>query len=205
MSIITPPAILLFPHLFKATAMNENETAKFSCGLAFMTAGEFKSDVSALKQAALDCAIERWGDKAVDMIKSKKLRMPFRDGEESEYWPDESVVMNVRTERKPGVVSIYPDPSTGKPTPITDPNDVRYGSLVLASLGVFAYDTRGNKGVSFGLNNLQKLQDTEVMGDSAGTKAEDEFEADADAVADLSDLEEPTEDASSGDSLDSLF
>lgn len=204
MSTITPPGILLFPHLFKATAMGENDTPKFSCGIAFMTEGEYKSDISGLKKLALECAIERWGDKAVDMIKAKKLRMPFRAGTESDYWPDESIVMNVRTERKPGVVSIYPDPSSGKPMPITDPDEVRYGSLVIASLGVFAYDTNGNKGVSFGLNNLQKLRDTDVLGDSAGTKAEDEFEADADAVADLSDLEEPTEDTPA-DALDDLF
>jgi hypothetical protein len=56
---------------------------------------------------------------------------------------------------------------------------------VRASLRAFAYDTNGNKGVSFGLNNIQKLGEGQRLdGRKAAT---DEFDADlSQAPADIS-------------------
>ena len=38
----------------------------------------------------------------------------------------------------------------------------------------FTYDTKGNKGVSFGLNNVQKVKDDEPLGNFS--RAEDDFD-----------------------------
>lgn len=199
MSIITPKAILSYPRLFEPEAQNEGDTPKYSCALVF----EEGTDLKTLKQAAVAAARERFGDKADNMIKGGKLRMPFRTDSEDKGYPAGSTFMNVRTTKRPGIVSIYPDPNTGKPLPIVDEEEMYPGCVVRASLAVYAYDTNGNRGVSFALNNLQKVADGERL--DGRSKAEDEFEADMDAVADLSDLEEPVEDEAGGDDLSELL
>ena len=187
MAIITPKAILSYPRLFAPEAQNEGDTPKYSCALVF----EDGTDLKSLKQAAVEAARERFGDKADNMIKGGKLRMPVRTDSVEKGYPEGSTFMNVRTTKKPGIVSIYPGPD-GKPLPIADEDEMYPGCVVRASLACYAYDTNGNRGVSFALNNLQKVAEGERLDGRA--KAEDEFDADMDAVADLSDLEESVED-----------
>jgi hypothetical protein len=43
------------------------------------------------------------------------------------------------------------------------------------SLNAFPYNTQGNKGVSFGLNHVQKIADGEFLG--GRSKAEDDFDS----------------------------
>lgn len=180
--VITPEAILSYPHLWQPKAAAEDQEPRYSCCLVF-PAG---SDLRALKAAVIEAAKVKWGDKATKMIRDGKLRMPFRDDAEERGYPEGSVFVNARSKTAPGIVSIYPDPETGKPTPITDPEQVYPGCYVRASVTAFAYDRSGNRGVAFALNNLQKIRDGERL--DSRKRAEDEFEADANAVADLSDL-----------------
>lgn len=179
--IITPKAMLSYPHLFTPQAAQDGGKEKYSCALVF----DADTDISFLKKAAIETAIEKWGEKAKDMIRKGQLRMPFRDGGEKDY-PEGSTFINVRSDRQPGIVSLIPDPKTGRPLPITDPDDVYAGAIVRASIAPFAYDTNGNRGVSFALNNIQKLADGERI--DGRTRAEDEFDADPNAVASLEDL-----------------
>lgn len=179
--IITPEAQLSYPHLFTPQAAEDGGQEKYSCALVFFEG----TDITALQRAAIETAVEKWGEKAKEQIKKGQLRLPFRKGEEKDY-ADGSIFINVRGNRRPGIVSLIPDPKTGKPMAITDPEEVYAGCFVRASLTPFAYDTSGNKGVSFGLNNLQKIRDGERLDSRAA--AEDEFEADASAVASLEDL-----------------
>ena len=55
------------------------------------------------------------------------------------------------------------------------------------SITAFGYDVKGNKGISFALNNVQKWADGERL--DGRVRAEDEFSAEAPVTADLSDLE----------------
>lgn len=195
MSIITPVATLSYPWLFEPNQVEPGDEPKYSCALIF----EKGSDLTELKRAAVAAAKERWGDKAEAMIRNGKLRMPFRPGEEKDY-PEGSTFMNVRSKNKPGIVSRIPDPTTGRPMPIVDQSEVYPGAKVKASIGVFAYDVKGNKGVSFGLNNVQKWEDGERLDHFVA--AADEFEADPTQVADLSDLEDATPDGPAEDDND---
>ena len=63
----------------------------------------------------------------------------------------------------------------GKPERITHPSQIYSGCIVRASLNAFAYDRAGNRGISLGLNNIQKLADGERL--DGRLKAEDDFEA----------------------------
>ena len=58
---------------------------------------------------------------------------------------------------------------------VTDEKEVYAGRWCVASLRAFAYDTNGNKGVSFGLQNVQILDNDEAWG-GMRARAEDEFE-----------------------------
>jgi len=61
------------------------------------------------------------------------------------------------------------------------------GAGVRASVSAFAYDSNGNKGVSFALNNMQKVSEGERLDGRAA--ADDEFTADlSSAPADISGL-----------------
>lgn len=198
-SLKTPLAILSYAYLFTPQkAMNEGEKDKYSCVLVFLPEEQQTPLFKALKKAAVDAAIEKWGDKAPGMIRSGKLKMPFRDDAEEKGYPEDSVFITVKNERKPGIVSIFPDPDNdNKPLPITDPEKIYAGCIVRATVRAFAYDAKGNKGVSFGLNNIQKVKDGERL--DGRKKAEDDFESDMDAVGDLSDLDPDTQGEDGGE------
>lgn len=75
--------------------------------------------------------------------------------------------MNVSADTKPGVV----DRSV---QPILDSTEVYSGCYAKASINAFPYNTKGKKGVSFGLNHLMKVADGEPLG--GRSRAEDDFD-----------------------------
>jgi hypothetical protein len=180
--LISPEAMLSYPALFEPKTTPSGDL-KYGCALVFPEG----SDLSALKNAALAALEERWGSKAKDMLQRKQLKWPFRDGAEKDtqgYGPGTTFI-NVTSKQQPGVVDRYAGPD-GKPRPITDPSEIYPGCFVRASLRPFTYDTNGSKGVSFGLQNLQKLRDGERI--DGRMRPEDEFEAIETGAADLDDL-----------------
>lgn len=205
MSLITPIATLSFPALFVARKVNQNdpnEQAKFSAALIFDEEAQGSEQYKALKEAALNAAIETFGPDAPAKIKAGQLKWPFLPGPKAQA-PEGTTVIRARTTRQPGVVD-------GSLTPVTDPTRVYAGCKVRASLGVFAYNQPTNKGVSFGLNNIQFLADGERLDGRAAAK--DEFDVDTDFAADMSAMDEAAEDgtteapaAVTGASLDDLL
>jgi hypothetical protein len=159
--LMTPEAILSYPYLFEPRA-NDDGKLKYSAALVF-PAG---TDLSAMKQAVLEAAEEKYG--------TKKIHVPFREDWEAKNYPPGSVFINVTTEKKPGIVSIYKGPD-GKPAPITDPEHIYPGCVVIASVVAKHFEAKGKKGITFYLNNMQKRRDGERL--DGRMKAEDEFEA----------------------------
>ena len=180
--VITPEAVLSYPHLFEPNTPPGAAEPVYSCALVFPKG----TDLSALKKAALAAAQEKFGNKAEALIRDGKLRMPFRTDAEDKGYPEGAVFMNVKNKSKPGIVSVYPG-ADGKPQAITDESQIYAGCKVRASLRAYAYDVSGNKGVAFSLGNMQKLADGERL--DGRKRAEDEFEADLSAKpAELDDL-----------------
>lgn len=168
--IITPKAIISYPHLFEPRPTAPGAEPVYSCALVF----EAGTDLSALKAEALRAAREKWGEKADAMIAQGKVRLPFRtDGDEKGY-PPGSIFINARSKSQPGVVDRFAGPD-GKPVRITSPELIYPGCYVRASVRAFAYDVSGNRGVSFALGNIQKLGDGPRL--DGRKAAEDEFEA----------------------------
>lgn len=186
--VVTPEGQLSFPFIFVAKPkMNaqENDRPRFSTAIVFPEG----ADLTALKQIVLDAAKVKFGDKAADMFRSKALRSPFRTDGESKGYAEGTTFVTAWSHNRPGIVSIFPDPNNeGRPTPITNEQSERVYPGVIAKLLVsaFAYDNSGNKGVSFSLAGVQVIKDGERIDGSIA--ATDAFDADKDAVADLSDL-----------------
>jgi hypothetical protein len=179
--VITPPATLSYPHLSEPKTNPQGEL-KYSASLIF----GMGADLGQLKAAAPAVAVGRWGPKAKTMLRDGQLKWPFRDGAEKAAvgYGAGTTFVNVNSNRRPGLVSKYAGPD-GKPTTIDNPDELYPGCVVRASLNAFAYDKAGSKGVSFGLNALQKLDEGERL--DGRLRAEDEFEPLENEPVDLED------------------
>ena len=144
---------LSYEHLFEPTAPEDSiADPQYSCTLVF---GE-ETDLRALQQAVDQSGKNKWGEEYASLKESGNLRLPFRNDRLAEKgYPPGSVYINVRSKQPPGIVSRFAG-EDGRPLRITDPSEVYSGCQVRASLNVFAYDRAGNRGISLGLNNVQK-------------------------------------------------
>lgn len=165
----TPKFRAAFISVFTATTPREADASqkpKYSIRAVFPPDADFKQ----LKAAAEACAKEKWGDKI-----PKGLRSPFRKNEELDNpvpgIDDDWVVMtfSANENRRPGIVD-------AKLNDIINEDDVYAGAWYRAQVRPYAYDQQGNKGVAFGLQNVQKLKDDEPLG-AGRTPASKAFEA----------------------------
>lgn len=155
--IITPEFRAAYVGLFKATAPKENPDGakKFSIRAAFPP----NADLSAMKSEAAAAANEKWGVGKVP----KTVRSPFRLNEELDNpipgIGDDWTVMtfSANEDRRPGLV----DASLQD---IIDDSEVYSGAWFRVQVRCYAYDTAGNKGVGFGLENVQKTRDDDPIG-----------------------------------------
>jgi len=157
-NLITPEFRAAFISVFKATSMKNADGSvnkpKFSIRAAFPPTAK----LDALKKEAEMAAREKWGDKI-----PKTLRSPFRTNEELENpivgIGDDWIIMSfsANEDRRPGIVD-------SKLQDIIDDADVYSGAWYRAQVRAFAYESAGNKGVSFGLQNVQKLRDDDPLG-----------------------------------------
>ena len=189
--VVIPEAILSYPHLFEAVAGPDGGEAKYSATFIFPEG----TDLTALKAAAKAVGEAKWGLKFTEGVRSGKYHWPFRTDVEDKGYPKGSTYIGARSKQAPGLVSRYIDPATGKAHVITadeqkpgNVNELYAGCKVRASLSVFAFNFQNMKfGVSFGLNNIQKLGEGERL--DSRRAATDEFEADlSEAPASLDDL-----------------
>lgn len=140
--IVTPPGIASYVHLFEAYS----ESGKFQLNLIFPPG----ADLKALEVEVDRVAKERW-PKGLP----KKFQHPFRDCDEKSDqagYDKGGTFICPKSVNKPKVFAR--DKSR-----IEDPGEIYAGTLVRASVTAFAYDTKGNVGVSFGLVNVQKVAD----------------------------------------------
>jgi hypothetical protein len=177
--VITPEVRVSYPALHEPRVGPNGGEPKYGAALVF----PHGADLSALKKSAGDALQERWGAKAMEMVQKGQLKWPFRDGSQK-YGPGTTFI-NVTSKQPPGIVDRFAGPD-GKPRPITDPSEVYAGCYARASVRPFTYDVNGSKGVSFGLNNLQKLREGERL--DGRMNAADEFDATESGPADIDDL-----------------
>jgi len=152
--VMTPEFRVSFPHVFRARAAEEGQEPKFSITMLFPK----DADLSKLEAAAKDAIKEKWGDKP-----PKKLRSPFRDqAEKDEYegYEEGAIFVNATSKSRPGLVD-------RDVQAIIDEAEFYAGCYARATINAFAYDVKGNRGVAFGLQNIQKLRDGDPLGGRA--------------------------------------
>lgn len=170
-NFFSPVGKLSFPALLVPRAMagaQEGADKKYSTTLLIPP----KADISALKQAAAAAAREKWGDNIPKKMKTPFLVVGEMEGDKGKTYTEEYddwVAIRVTSKQKPQIVD-------ARLQDVADENDLYAGRWAKLSVKAFAYDTQGNKGVSFGLQNVQVLDhDTPLAG--SRVKASDEFEA----------------------------
>lgn len=130
-------------------------------------------DLSGMEQAATQKLVEKFGPKAMDLVKKGKLNWPFKDtadlDDPAEPFDRPGIFVNFNTQNKPGVVD-------EDANPIMEKSEVYSGMRARVSYRCSAYDNV-TKGVAFYLVNVQKLGDGPRY--SGDPKAEDDFKSDA--------------------------
>lgn len=168
--VVTGPVRLSYCHLFEPFSSFEGQDPKYSTVILVP-----KSDTKTV------AAIQKAQKAALELGKAGKFggsipknwKNTFHDGDEEadldknpEYaghW-----YMTVSNKTRPGIVD-------QQVNPIMDQTEVYSGCYARVSINAFPFNSSGSKGVSFGLNHVQKLKDGEPFGNI--TKAEDDFDA----------------------------
>lgn len=164
---LTPEFRVSFPHVFEKHSGFEGQEEKYSVVMLF----DKKTDLKELKRAAFNAAIEKWG---VKEKWPKNLKMPFRNGDDKSDLSGYAgtTFVTASSKQKPQVVGNKK--VDGQFPQLTKEDESFYpGCYARATLIAFAYDKAGNKGISFSLQNLQKLRDGDAF--SGRKKADDEF------------------------------
>lgn len=171
-NIITPSFRVSYPNVFKAKRNELNGKDEYTL-VALFPFGKDAKEMEGLKKAVNAAIIEKW---STDQSKwPKNLRNPLRDQAEREKegkLPDGytrgHIMLNLKSTQRPGLVNQNRED-------IIDETEFYAGCWARASIRAFAYDQKGNRGVSFGLQNLQKVKDGDPL--SGRAKAQDEFSA----------------------------
>lgn len=173
-NVLTPKFRVSYPNVFKAKKNDLNGKDEYSL-VALFPKG---ADLSKLKAAAQEAVIAKFGtDKS---RYPKNMRSPFRDQVERAKIDDTTgkktlpagyeegaIFLNLKSAQKPGLINQAKED-------IIDASEFYAGCWAHATINAYAYNHKGNAGVSFGLGNIQKLQDGDPLG--SRTSAQDDFE-----------------------------
>jgi hypothetical protein len=155
-SVHTPEGTLSYPHLFTPqAAFEEGGKEKYGATIVF----DAGTDLSALVDAVEAVGREMWGEKFEQLMEKGKLRSPFRDDGEEKGYGEGSIYINAKSDYQPGVISRWIDPKTGKAQLIESEDEMYPGCRVKLSVAPYCYDVRGNRGISFALNNVLRMGD----------------------------------------------
>lgn len=167
--VVTGKVRLSYVHLFEPYGQNGQE-AKFSCVLLIPKTD--KTTIAKLR-AAQETALENGKTNKFGGSIPKNWSDTIHDGDEEadlERNPEYAghLYMSVSAKTRPGIVD-------RDVQPVLDSTEVYSGCFARVSVNAFPYNTQGKKGVSFGLNHVQKLADGDFLG--GRSKAEDDFDS----------------------------
>lgn len=166
--VVTGKVRLSYVHLFEPYTNDPEKEARYS--VTILIPKSDKTTLAKIKEAQR-VAIEDGKAKTFGGKIPANLKNTLHDGDEEadldrnpEYAGHYYMAMSSKT--RPGVV----DQDLNA---ILDSTQVYSGCYARVSINAFPYSNSGNKGVSFGLNNVQFLDDGEPLG--GRTRAEDDF------------------------------
>lgn len=167
LQVMTGKVRLSYVHLFRPYSSDPDNDPSYSVVLIVP-----KSDKATIKalRAAQQAALKTGVDRGIWKSIPKTFKDTIHDGDEEadldqnpEY--EGSYYFSVSSKTRPAIAD-------RNAQAILDETEVYSGCYARAKLGAFAFNSNGNKGVSFGLNGVQKLADGEPLG-AVAMKAED--------------------------------
>lgn len=148
---IVIPCRISFPNLFEPKGVNGSEPKySVSCLIPETDTATLEKINNAIEAAKEDGKTKKWGGKL-----PTNLKLPLHEG--SVDRPDDPayegmIYLNCSSKDAPQVVD-------RRKQPITDPLDVYPGCYCNVSMNAYAFSAGGNKGVTFGLGNVQFVKD----------------------------------------------
>ena len=153
--VVTGKVRLSYANLFEARSSEEGQEAKYSVSL--LIPKKDKATVEAIQKAIAE--VIRTEKDAKFGGKEKGLKLPLRDGdterdgeEYAGHW-----FLNASSKTKPLILD-------EDKNPVLDAREVYSGCFARASINLYGFNAKGNKGVGAGLNAIQKLEDGEPLG-----------------------------------------
>lgn len=143
-----------------------DEKGKFRLSLLFPEG----ADLSVLSELAKSTAIAKWQDKALKMELKKPIKSQGRVNQNGDKMSDKydgfvdgAFYFDVSSKFAPVIKA-----ANGVDNLPLDGDVVYSGMWVRATVNCYPYDTDGNRGVSFGLQSLQKIADDEKLSGGEG-------------------------------------
>ena len=151
--ILTPVFRVSFPDIVERSDMSN----KYRIQMLF----EKGTDISELVAAAKAARFKKWPKGAPKGFLSPFKKVDDMDADDRyDGYEDGMVILAASSLYRPGVVD-----KQHNPIDLEEMDTFLYGGMYArAAIGAFAYDTKGNKGVSFGLNAIQIVRDGEPLG-----------------------------------------
>lgn len=158
-TIITPKGRLSYPHLLTRNTEGNYPSDKYETLLLIPKTEDISVLVKACEAVLMDMFSDEYA--GLDQLKNP----PVRDGDEKggEYaghW-----FIKAKSDNRPAIVG--PNPKVV----IDSPELVYGGQNARLSLSVYGYKKPGNKGIAFGLKNVQILGGGEPFGGGSGDPA----------------------------------
>jgi hypothetical protein len=168
--VVTGRVRLSYVHVWEPWSNTDGQEPKYSTAILIP-----KSDTATIKalRDAQQAALEQGKDSKFGGKLPRNWDDTIHDGDEEadlEKNPEYAghLFMSVSSKTKPGIVD-------ANVQPILDSTEVYSGCYARVSINAFPYAVSGKKGVSFGLNHVQKLADGDYLG--GRSKAEDDFDS----------------------------
>lgn len=167
----TPVVRISFPQVFTPKTFMAGQVARYSVTLMFKKSDkEHMTFLNQLHKDAAECLAEKWPDEKtrprIPMVGADKS--PIKDGDTAvdnqgvpirEKYPEQEghYIVRASTTSKPRVVD-------RNRVDIQDTNEIFGGCYVKANINAYTFDQPQNKGVTIGLNGIQKWADGESFG-----------------------------------------
>lgn len=157
-SVLTPEFRVSFPDVFTPNTFGGGDP-KYQ--LTMLVPKEDKAFIDKLKGLVGAAIKEQWPNKD----KRPELQLPFQDGDSKEYDGYEGhIAVRTSSKYRPGIVNARRDE-------IIDESEFYGGCYARAQINAYTWEFGGKSGVSFGLQNVQKLRDGDPFGNRANAAA----------------------------------
>lgn len=169
--VVTGEVRLSYAHIFEPYSNDPDDDPKYSCVILIP-----KKDKATIKKirAAQQAALEIGKAKKFDGSIPKNWVDTLHDGDEEadleknpEYEDHWYMSVSSFADRKPGVVD-------ADVQPILDASEVYSGCYARVAINAYPFAYKGKKGISFGLQHVQKTKDGVPFGNVS--RAEDDFD-----------------------------